>query len=196
MLNFICGEIVLIEDGLMVLKCGGIGYECFVSSATITACGGVGCSVQLFTYLQVREDGLTLYAFADAREKRMFLRLIGITGIGCKMAMSILTNCDIRQLALAILTNDARALSAIKGVGKKTAERIILELKEKVSEDDVKGSGKNAAAASNDAESEAFAVLMSLGLTRQDAFNRVRLSVESGAKTAEEILNLSLKNKF
>ena len=194
MLNFICGEVISIEDGLLVLKCGAAGYELFVSSATANACGGVGSNIQLFTHLQVREDGLTLFGFSDAREKQMFLRLVSISGIGCKMAMSILSNCDIRQLAFAILTGDTRALSAIKGVGKKTAERIILELKEKVTDDDVKAGTKPTQ--SESAETEALNVLMSLGLTRSDAFNRIKLAIGAGAATAEEILNFALKNKF
>ena len=193
MINFLCGEVVEVAEGSLVIKCGNIGYELFVSSSTINFVGTVGNSIQLFTYLQVKEDGLTLYGFATREEKMMFVRLISVSGIGCKMAISILTGCDLRQLASSILTGDTASLSSIKGVGKKTAERIILELKEKVSDIDISDIKQMQP---NSPQDEAMTVLLSLGLNKSEAMSRINLAIEHDGKTAEEILSLALRNKW
>lgn len=190
MFNFICGEIMSVENGVAVLKCGDIGFELCISDFTAMDCA-VGANVQLYTYLQVKEDGLTLYGFSTLQERRIFAQLITVSGIGCKMAIAVLSNVSVNDLASAIVTGDSKKLSAVKGIGKKTAERIVLELKEKII---VPAEMPKTAAAHFGAEQlDAISVLISLGLTRNDAENRVKDAVDDGAKTVEDILNFALR---
>ena len=132
MIAYIKGKVIDEFDGGVVLENNGIGYEILCSSGLIAELsskkeGGA------YTYLQVREDGLSLFGFANKEEKRMFLKLVAISGIGPKMAMGILSGMKLSDLATAIATGDVKGLSKIKGLGKKTAERIILELRESIS---------------------------------------------------------------
>lgn len=195
MLGFVSGKVVSLEDGLAVVDNNGLGFELAVSSNTLGRLEA-GAEARLFTYLQVREDGLTLFGFASLDEKKMFLKLISVSGIGPKVALSVLSGLKLSDLAAAIVAGDLTALTSVKGLGKKTAERIVLELKEKVSEtlelSDVTLPRKDGFAAPE--ANEAVSVLVSLGLSRQDAFSRVKNAAENGAATTEELLSYALKN--
>lgn len=195
MFSFICGEVVSVEEGIAVLKCGDIGFELCVSDFTALDCG-VGDSVQLYTYLQVKEDGLTLYGFSSAQEKKIFMQLITVSGIGCKMALAVLSNCSINDLATAIATGNTGRLSGVKGIGKKTAERIVLELKEKIAPP-VGVNQKTAPTATvfSEEQLDAIAVLTNLGISRVDAENRAAAALSAGFVKAEEIINFALKNQ-
>ena len=134
MIAYIKGKVIDEFDDGVVLENNGIGYEIQCSAGLLQKLltdreGGV------YTYLQVKEDGLSLFGFDNKEEKHMFLKLISISGIGPKMAMSILSGMRVSELATAIATSDVKGLSKIKGLGKKTAERIILELRESVSKE-------------------------------------------------------------
>ncbi len=192
MFNFICGKIISVDNGVLILQCGHIGYELCISDYTALNCA-VGDDVQVYTYLQVKEDGLTLYGFSSEEEKKIFLQLITVSGIGCKMAMAVLSNCSINDLAMAIVTGDSKRLAGVKGIGKKTAERIVLELREKVVPP--ANIGKTIEPISNftNEQLDAISVLISLGISRIDAENRVRKACESGLAKTEDILNTALK---
>ena len=194
MLNYIKGKIVEICDNLVVVENNGIAYEVFVSTATL-----VGLKeeqqVCLYTYLQVKEDAFCLFGFSTKDEKKMFLRLTSVAGVGPKVALSVLSGVKINELAMAILNNDAMALTRIKGLGKKTAERIILELKGKILPTEALGVEEKLTPKtqlSKEGE-EAIMVLVSLGLTNADATARTRKCIENGYTTAEEILAHALK---
>ena len=190
MFNFICGTVVDKTDGALVVENGGIGYEVFVSADTLFNIA-LGSKARLFTYFQVKEDGVALFGFSTKEEKAMFLKLINVGGVGCKLAMTVLSGISARDLAVSVLRGDVSALTRVKGVGKKTAERIILELKEKVGED---GGGLPAAGASGGEAADAVLALSALGFSRSEADKLVREIFVPGM-TAEELITRALKKR-
>lgn len=193
MFDFICGEIVSINDDHIVLKNNDIGFLLYVSSNTLSKCN-LNDKVQFYTYLQVKDDGLVLYGFLTNEEKTMFLRLITVSGIGCKMAISILGGMQINDLGLAILNSDTSSLTKIKGLGKKTAERVVLELREKMVEFSNVVPQKPTVEYANVNVEETLSILRTLGLSKADAMQKIDLALNNGAKTTEEILNYALRN--
>ncbi len=195
MLGFVSGKVVSLEEGSAVVENNGLGFELAVSSNTLGRLEA-GAETKLYTYLQVREDGLTLFGFATLDEKKMFLKLVSVSGIGPKVALSVLSGLKLSDLAAAIVTENVTALTSIKGLGKKTAERIILELKEKVSvtPDMSDGALTGKDGFTSPESNEAVSVLVSLGLSRQEAASRVKNAAENGASTTEELLSYALKN--
>ncbi|HPG92658.1 MAG TPA: Holliday junction branch migration protein RuvA [Clostridia bacterium] len=189
MLDFICGEIVEINGDKVVVENNGIGYMMTVSGNAARNFA-VGEKAQLFTYLQVKQDGLALFGFYSKEEKNMFLQLITVNGVGPKMAVTILSGIKIMDLAVAIVNQDTRTLSSVKGLGKKTSERIVLELKEKMSEYEMCAMGN----IKTDIGDEAVSVLRTLGISEYNATKKVQEAIENGAKTTEEILSHALKN--
>ncbi len=193
MFNFICGQVVSADAESVVINCGNIGYELFVSGQTAAQCA-VGGEVCLYTYLQVREDGLSLFGFYSKREKQIFLQLITVSGIGAKTAMSVLSYCGVEDLAAAIVMGDTRRLAAVKGIGKKSAERIVLELREKITPpDNIDTSSAYSVAGLTQEQTDAMAALVMLGLPQNVAENKVKQGVEAGASTVEELIKYSLK---
>jgi Holliday junction DNA helicase RuvA len=192
MISFISGRIVEIGENKIVLENNGIGYDITVSADTLAKCQNKD-DVQLFIYMSVREDSITLFGFYDKTEKEMFLRLITVSGIGPKLASTILSGMSSQQLALKIAVGDHSALSKIKGIGKKTAERIIVELKDKIA---VEGESVDWEVQDFDQTprniSDAIFALMSLGLTKAEALSAVG-KVSDKTKPAEEILAQALK---
>lgn len=193
MINRIIGKVLDIKNSIVTVLVGGIGFELNVSLQTQENLM-LGDEICLFTYLSVKEDSMTLFGFSTEEEKEMFLKLISISGIGPKMAISILSNSTPESLALAIISGNISVLSNIKGVGKKTAERIILELKEKVNE-----TIKNLDSAEKvdnkllwqEAE-DAIYGLRALGIKEIEA-RRIVESVAQKGETAEQIITKSLK---
>mgnify|MGYP001018222309 CR=1 FL=1 len=194
MLGFVSGKVVSLYEGTAVVENNGLGFELAVSSNTLDSLK-TGADVKLFTYLQLREDGLTLFGFATVEE--MFLKLISVSGIGPKVALSVLSGLKMSDLSSAIVTGDIALLTSVKGLGKKTAERIVLELKDKVDVSreafvNVSPAAKGSLLSSE--ANEAVSVLVSLGLSRQDAAARIKNASENGAETTEELLSYALKN--
>lgn len=193
MINRIIGKVLDIKNSIVTVLVGGIGFELNVSLQTQENLM-LGDEICLFSYLSVKEDSITLFGFSTEEEKEMFLKLISISGIGPKMAISILSNSTPESLALAIISGNISVLSNIKGVGKKTAERIILELKEKVNE-----TIKNLDSAEKvdnkllwqEAE-DAIYGLRALGIKEIEA-RRIVESVAQKGETAEQIITKSLK---
>ena len=182
------------ENNVLVLENGGIGYEITCSSAAFTrllaAKGG-----EVFTYLAVREDGVSLYGFDSVAEKNMFLKLITVSGVGPKMGITVLSGMSLNDLAFAIAASDIKSLSKIKGLGKKTAERLVLELREAIGEvgdaSPVKGAAP-AAKLSGDGE-DAIIALMGLGYSRAQAASSVQAAIEGGADGLENIIREALR---
>jgi len=192
--SFISGRVAEAREGTVVIENNGIGYELLVSNNTLTKCSETGKSVQLYTYMKVSDDGVALYGFASAEEKSMFLKLTTVSGVGPKVALAVLSGLSLNDLGLAIVTNDTAALTRVKGVGKKTAERIILELKEKV---DASAASiiKGGEVLTGDSETnDAIAALCALGLTRSESVRGVERALSLGAATAEQIIALALKS--
>lgn len=190
MFSYINGEITEKECDRVVVDVGGVGFELFCSDVTLSQCA-VGECRRLYVYLQVKEDGMCLYGFSTLQEKAMFIRLISVSGVGCKMAAAVLSGMEAGALAQAIFNGDAKQLTKIKGLGKKTAERIILELREKVAEEarqtpvTVSGMTKDMA--------DAVAILCSLGKNASEAEKLVEAASKLGAVTAQELINMAFR---
>lgn len=189
MLDFICGEVIEIGENTVVIKNGGIGYLLLVSEFTKSKLS-VGESVQLYCHLQVREDALVLFGFSSDEEKSLFRSLITVSGIGPKMAITLLSGMKANKLALCIVSGDWAALCSIKGLGKKTAEKIVLELREKlkITKDTLIDEG------GLEVNEQAVEVLRSLGIPKKEALERVKRALDGGMATTEEILNFALRN--
>lgn len=190
MFSYINGEITEKECDKVVVDVVGVGFELFCSDVTLSQCA-VGECRRLYVYLQVKEDGMCLYGFSTLQEKAMFMRLISVSGVGCKMAAAVLSGMEAGALAQAIFNGDAKQLTKIKGLGKKTAERIILELREKVAEEaqqtpvTVAGMTKDMA--------DAVAILCSLGKNASEAEKLVEAASKLGAVTAQELINMAFR---
>jgi len=132
MIYSLSGRIRHIEDGFFVIECGGVGYLCRASVTTLSQLPPTGSEAFVYTYLNIVQDGIDLYGFFDRAEKDCFLMLNGVSGIGPKAALSILSEFTPDGLALAIASGDTKAITRAKGVGPKAAQRIVLELKDKM----------------------------------------------------------------
>lgn len=178
----------------LVLDVGGVGYLLSCSMTTLQETPPIGETMKAYTYFSVREDAMELFGFATPEEKSMFLRLLSVSGVGPKLALSILGAMPLRDLTLAIVTGDAAALSRAPGVGKKTAQRIALELKEKVTESDLEAAPAAAPLppAQEDAAAEALAALQALGYTPAEAARAVSL-VRGQSDSANELVRLALR---
>lgn len=189
MIGYLKGDLITAADGKVILSVGGVGFEVGCSAAAygeITANGGG----ELYTYTAVKEDDISLYGFISVEEKEMFLKLISVSGVGPKMGITVLSSMSIADLACKIATSDVKGLSAVKGLGKKTAERIILELREKVSATSEEKSPQLREEAVNE---DALIALMSLGLKRQEAVQALKEAASSGASSIEELISGALK---
>ena len=131
MFYYVSGTVTEIEAGLAVIDCGGVGYACATTNYTLSQLKK-GAPAKLYTYLNVREDAMELFGFIDQNELRSFKLLISVSGVGPRAALAILSAITPQQLALAVVTDDAKALTAAPGIGKKIAQRVILELKDKL----------------------------------------------------------------
>ncbi len=180
----------------LVLDVQGVGYLLSVSMTTLQDAPPAGESMKVYTYLSVREDAMELYGFSSREEKAMFLKLLSISGIGPKLALAILGSMPLRDLSLAIVTGDVTALSRAPGVGKKTAQRIALELKEKVSEADFGSAPTHHTAftpVQEDAATEALAALQALGYTAAEAAKAIS-QVRGQSDKANDLVRLALRS--
>ena len=198
MIGYLKGKVKYLAPEYVLLEVGGVGYEVVCSGAAFSRLSGVktGEDGEVYTYLQVKEDGIALFGFADVQEKSLLLKLTSVQGVGAKMAIAILSSMRPSDVSEAIATADAKRLSGVKGVGKKTAERIILELHGKISADELLG-GETApavrAAALPAEDDDALEALIGLGFTRQESARAVERAKAKGARTVEEILTAVLK---
>lgn len=196
MLEFVEGELVGKGTNSVIVKAGGWGLRLNVSTLTLGSLPNLHEEVTLYTHLHVREDEYSLFGFIKSEERDIFLALLSVSGIGPKLALSILSKYSPFDLQKLILFGDAGALVSIPGVGKKTAERIILELKDKLGKQELPAftqSRETKAAA--DVRSEAVAGLLALGYSLLEAQKAVPFpsASETGA-TAEELLRRALKS--
>lgn len=197
MFYYLHGEIAHIEPYLVVVDCGGVGYACRTTNYTISHVKK-GEKSKIFTYLNVREDAMELYGFATQEELNLFRQLISVSGVGPKAALSILSANAPTNLALSIITGDEKALTCAPGVGKKIAQRIILELKDKLAKGQTIGMGGESYAGSGvtiipeNKFSEACAALAVLGYS-QSEINLVLKGMDLESQTLEQIIKAALK---
>lgn len=192
MISFIVGTIEEKRENILVLECGGIGYELTISGTTYETLPLIGERVKILTYLQVREDGISLFGFSTEDERELFNKLISVSGVGPKMAIGVLSGMKISDLLISIAKEDTVALSKIKGLGKKTAERIVLELKDKISPIGFVETEENITF-DQTAIDDACEALISLGVPKNDALRLARANATE-TSTAEEIVANSLRN--
>ena len=181
----------------MILLAGGVGWLLNCSNNTLQAAPALGEKMRCYTFLSVREDAMELFGFASREEKEMFLQLTSVSGIGPKTALGLLGSMPLRDLNLAILLGDVNALSRAPGIGKKTAQRIALELKDKVSQSAVSAASEASAPVSapmmnTDTASEAIEALISLGYSSMEARHAIS-QIRGQADTLEDLIRLALR---
>ncbi|MBR2614558.1 MAG: Holliday junction branch migration protein RuvA [Clostridia bacterium] len=193
MIGYIKGRVLDFDNGMVLLENNGIGYE-ITCSASIYAKLVNQKEGEVYTYLSVSDQGANIYGFVSREEKAMFLKLISVSGVGPKVGIGILSNINLEGLALAIATSDIKTLSGIKGCGKKTAERIIVELREKMGEINLTTTDKKQTITTVEANPEAVMALMTLGFTKAESTNAVRTAEEKGVTGLQAIISFALKN--
>ncbi|HBM81274.1 MAG: Holliday junction branch migration protein RuvA [Clostridiales bacterium] len=193
MIDYIKGTFEDSGKDYIVIDNNGIGYKIFVSSSTIAKINQLNASIKIYTYFHVREDAVVLFGFLTKDELDMFELLISVTGVGPKAALSILSVLAPSKLALAIAGNDIKSLTSVPGVGSKTANRIILELKDKIDIDSMVTKDADIAVSEDDALSEAVGALVALGYNIAEA-NASVANVDRQGKDAESIVKAALKN--
>ena len=194
MISFLKGTIEEKKEGIIALDVAGVGYELLVSSETALAAGDVGDSAKLLTDLVVRENEVFLIGFKTAEEKNLFLNLITVSGVGPKTALQIISSCGTASLLSSIISGNVSTISSAKGVGKKTAERVVLELKEKLLKEngDITLSPAESVLPNSAVVGEAILALISLGLTKAEAEGAVRDVFKEGMPL-EEIISKALR---
>ncbi len=189
------------EEGLVVIETGSVGYGILISGKDLDLLPSHGEELRLYTYLQVKEDGLQLYGFLTREDQKLFKMLIGVSGIGPKGALGILTALSADDLRFAVLADDAKAIAKAPGIGHKTAQKLILELKDKLKLEDAfearlaKAELKAGADLSGltEAKNEAVEALTALGYSGTEALKAVRQAELTGEMSAEDILKAALK---
>ena len=201
MYAYIKGELAEINTDHIVVEAGGIGYQVFISLQTFDYLPSVGEDLKIYTYLYLREDAMILYGFLTKDDLELFKLLISVSGIGPKGGLAILSTLEADDLRFAILSGDAKAISKAPGVGGKTAQRVILELKDKVAfaaADDVEEilTLDLEGPTGDDMMSEAQAALVALGYSQAEIAPVLKKATK--CKTTEEVIKLALKqlNKF
>ena len=182
------GKVEALGTDWAVVNVGGIGFQIYMPTSILSTLGAIGKEVQLYTHLHLREDNATLYGFALAEELTLFQTLIGVSGLGPKMALAMLSGMSIEQLVTAIATGSADLLTVIPGIGKKVASRIVLELKEKI------GAGWITTPTTQLAQenTDVLAVLTSLGYSAVEATKAVATLPASSDLSLEEKVKLAL----
>ncbi len=194
MISFLEGFLVEKEPTRIVVGVGGVGYEVFISLSTFDRLPAVGETCRIFTHQHVREDLLALYGFATAEERKLFLLLMGVSGIGPKLALSALSGLSVREIIAAIVQSDIKRLSSISGIGKKTAERMIVELRDKISQSEALSAGAAARKPEDQKAHDAALALVSLGYKQTDAQHRVSAALAAlpADVTVEELVRKAL----
>lgn len=190
------GKLTYVDPAFIVIECGGVGFKCFASTTTITSISTVGTNVNVLTYMSVKEDSIDLYGFATQEELNAFKLLISVSGIGPKAAMAILSVLPPDRLSVAVSSGDVKAIQSAQGVGKKTAERVVLELKDKMvgigsAHTNTIVEGIQSVAQSDNAQ-EAVEVLVSLGFNQSEAASVVGTMDKS--LSVDEMIRKGLKS--
>lgn len=205
MISYIKGTLAAIEADVIVVEAGNVGLAVHVPVSLLDELPGLGQEVTVYTYFQVREDAMTLYGFLHKQDREMFRQLIGVNGIGPKGALGILSVLRPDDLRLAIVNGDAKAIAKAPGIGNKTAQRLILDLKDKVSMEEVLSNlggvspagvmeAASVRAGLKEAAKEAVDALVALGYTNMEASKAVKQVEVTEGMTAEDVLKASLKH--
>lgn len=209
MLAYIKGTLEMKMTGYIVIDVGGLGYKVFMSEAGIEKVGSIGETIKVHTYYKVREDDISIYGFNTLEELKMFELLIGVSGVGAKTALTMLAVCAPSEFALAVISEDVKALTGIPGIGAKSAQRIILELKDKITKEqqvqsihekvnsqaktkEEKAEDKLQVALENSAKiAEAMAALQVLGYNKKE-IEKVFTKLDKNELSTEELIKKGL----
>ncbi len=200
MIAYVRGRVLALTSETAIIDVNGLGYEIYCSGGAFRKLT-VGEIAELFTYLQIKEDGVSLFGFESVKEKELFLKITGVSGVGPKLGIAVLSHLSADEFATAVLTADVKRLSTVKGLGKKTAEKIVLELHGKISAEEILSAGGDLSTSVpatptqklSVADEDAVSALTGLGFTRTESVNAVKKARESGAKTVEEVIMKALQ---
>ena len=200
MLAYIKGILEIKTKGYIVVEAGGLGYKIFMPESTIANTGNIGDKVQIYTFMRVREDDVSLYGFLTNEELRMFELLLSVSGIGAKGALGILSNITPSQFALAVISNDVAILKKVPGIGPKTAQREILELKDKLNKEQEitiaegeETSNIEKVIKEDEKVSEAISALQVLGYSKREIVEALQ-TIEVTSLSVEDIIKKGLAN--
>lgn len=198
MIYSVRGRLIHTDESCAVIECGGVGYACRTTCSTLSKLGDIGSEELLYTYLSVREDGIELFGFATTKELECFKLLISVSGVGPKAALAILSDISADKCAVLIASGDSKAFTKVKGIGAKTAQRIVIDLKDKISKSDLAAdeNSENESAPVSDYNdnsdmSEAASALISLGYTNSEI--KPILSELDPSLSAQELIKQALK---
>ena len=196
MFYYLNGTVAHKEPYLAVIDCGGVGYACHTTAYTLSALN-IGQKAKLYTHVNVKEDAFDIYGFSTTEELNLFRQLIGVSGVGPKAGLAILSSNTPANLAMSIITGDERALTCAPGVGKKIAQRVILELKDKLAKGQVAAAGESYGGTGvtvipENKASEAAAALAVLGYSR-DEINAALRGIDMENQPLEQIIRTALR---
>ncbi|MEA4893456.1 MAG: Holliday junction branch migration protein RuvA [Peptococcaceae bacterium] len=193
MIDFVEGLVAEKLPQAVVIKTGGLGLKLFASVQTLSQLPPAGSPVLIYSFMVVKEDEISLYGFSSREEREFFQLLIQVSGVGPKLGLSVLSAYPVERLKQAIVLGDLNSLTGISGIGKKTAQRLILELKDKIGKDiPLAGQAEGAAAAAGDELSEAMSALLALGYT-QGEVARAFTKLDTAGLGTEELIKQGLK---
>lgn len=197
MISYIRGELAAVYEEKIIVDVNGVGYGIFMPKQSIALLPSLGNEVKIHTFLNVKEDAMQLYGFVTKDDLDVFKLVIGVNGIGPKGGLNILSQLSADGLRFAVLSNDVKAISASPGIGKKTAEKLILELKDKLKLEDVLEHSDSAEASmstvGNGVQSEAVQALVALGYGNTEALKAVKKVVVTDTSKVEDVLKQALK---
>ena len=195
MIHSITGKLMVKGMDMAVVECSGVGFKCFTSLTTLGRLPAIGDTVTLYTYLNVREDALDLYGFSGQDELACFRLLLSVSGVGPKAALGLLSTMSPEKFALCVASSDIKFITTAPGIGRKTAERIVLELKDKVSSQEIAGGFSPAAsplpAAGAGNLGEAVSALLVLGYSQSEAAQALKGCGEE--ESVEDLIRQALK---
>ncbi len=202
MISYIRGPLIETDEDMIVVEAGNVGYNIRVPLSVLESLPGIGKEVRVYTYLQIREDAMSLFGFLSRQDLKMFKQLLGVSGIGPKGALALLSAMRPEDLRLAIISGDTKAISRAPGIGSKTAQRVILDLKDRISVDQLvpealsgeKNGGSPESSGFGDAGKEAVDALVALGYSAMEAAKAVRQVEISQSMTGEQVLKASLRH--
>ena len=200
MVSYVRGELVAIEEEKVIIDVNGVGFGIFMPAQSMNYLPPIGEEVRLHTYMNVREDAIQLFGFLTKDDLKVFKLVIGVSGIGPKGGLSILSQLSPDDLRFAVMANDSKAIAKAPGIGKKTAEKLIIELKDKLSIEDALNKVDDSetvvanTGASNEIQAEAVQALVALGYGNTESMKAVKKVQIDENTTVEEVLKLALKN--
>ena len=198
MISYIRGELVAIEEEKVIIDVNGVGFGIYMPGQSMNQLPSIGEEVKLHTYMNVREDAMQLFGFLTRDDLKVFKLVIGVSGIGPKGGLNILSQLTPDDLRFAVMSHDVKAIPAAPGIGKKTAEKLIIELKDKLSIEDVLEKDSDVTipahgATSNQLQAEAVQALVALGYSNSEALKAVKKVSMDENTTVEEVLKQALK---